>query len=70
MKSRVSYEMVKVSFQPNSLVWQIMFKNYHESGTVLGTMNTEVNKPHLSLPLWGLQSNTGSDGWMDERTNG
>lgn len=42
--------MEKLSFQPNQII---------ESGTVLGTMNTEVNKPHKSLPLWGLQSGLG-----------
>ena len=51
-------------------------QNYYESGTIPRTRDTEVNKPHRSLPLGGLQSTTGvscytgwMDGWMDGRMN-
>lgn len=75
MRNRVSDTMEKLSFQPNSLVSQIMFKTCYKSGTILGTMNIKVTQAYLcegySLVQATLtRSNGWREGWMDKWTNG
>lgn len=71
MKNRVSYTTEKLNFLTRLTCLTNNTQKYYVTDTILGTRDTEINKPNCCLPLRGLRSSIGiscqMDIWMHER---